>query len=225
MADNTAMEDSAIILFTRTPVAAEVKTRLSPCLSPSERANLQAAFIKDIVNVVLASGFKLYVYHAPAKDITPLEECLPQGLPLTPQTGACMGERMFYAFSEVLKAHGKCILIGSDIPRLKTEFIAAAFAKLSNHDMVIGPSDDGGYYLLGLKRAEMALFSLEHYGTGNVLNLTLAAAESLGLEVAEIETCSDVDVEDDLRKLADDIKKGLVNAPETSKFLKSSGWI
>ena len=225
MTDNNALEESAIILFTRTPVAGEVKTRLSPCLSSAERAQLQAAFIKDIVNVSLSSGFKLYVYHAPTKDISLLTECLPNGLQTAPQTGESMGERMFNAFSEVLKKHTKCILVGSDIPRLKTEFITAAFAKLSDHDMVIGPADDGGYYLLGLKKAERALFSLECYGSDNVLHLTLEAAKSLGLSSAAMETCSDVDVEEDLRKLADDIKKGLVCAPETSKFLKSSGWI
>src|SRR5690606_37115102 len=89
------------------------------------------------------------------------------------QKGNDLGERMLNAFSQNLRNYDKVIIIGSDIYELKTEHIEQAFHKLNNHDVVIGPAKDGGYYLLGLKSLKPEIFKNKNWGTSSVLKNTI----------------------------------------------------
>ena len=110
-----------------------------------------------------------------------------------------LGDRMAHAFSEAFAAGaGRVVIIGTDCPGLSAELLRRAFDELATHDLVLGPADDGGYYLLGLKALQPALFVNKDWSTATVLPDTLADAARLGLRVAQLPTLHDVDSAQDL---------------------------
>jgi rSAM/selenodomain-associated transferase 1 len=110
-----------------------------------------------------------------------------------------LGERMHQAFAEAFATGAaRVVIIGTDCPGLTPELLQAAFEALHRHDMVVGPADDGGYYLLGLRELQPALFANKNWSTATVLPDTLADAARLGLGVAQLPVLHDVDSGSDL---------------------------
>ena len=214
-----------VILFTKVPLPGQVKTRLMTCLSAEECASLQSSFIKDIVRACLESDAGLYIFYAPAEEITPLKECVPDSARLYRQKGREIGERMHNAFCRTLSECRASVLIGSDIPAMSSDTITRAFEALSLCDVVLAPSEDGGYSLIAMKEPHKFLFSLSHYSTTSVLEETLAKIHESDLSCILLETCSDVDTEEDLKNLVKDIENGKIDVPETKKFLTAKGFI
>jgi rSAM/selenodomain-associated transferase 1 len=119
-------------------------------------------------------------------------------LEFRPQGTGDLGERMLRAASEVLQEYDQVLLIGSDLPDLTVAMLEEAVARLADNDLVVGPSDDGGYYLLGLKDLVPGLFSAIDWGTERVLRQTLQAADRERLMVALLQPMRDVDTWPDL---------------------------
>jgi len=110
-----------------------------------------------------------------------------------------LGARMAQAFAEAFGAGaGQVVIIGTDCPGLSAALLRQAFAQLVHHDLVVGPADDGGYYLLGMNRLRSELFANKAWSTTTVLPDTLADAARLGLRVAQLPTLHDVDSAQDL---------------------------
>lgn len=192
----------ALICFTRPPVPGRTKTRLMPHLSGEACAALHAAFLRDIAAVCGQVDADLYVAYAPEGDWSALQEIFPAALDFFPQTGEGLGERMHRALSRVLAlGYDACVLIGSDLPELTAEHLSAAFAALEEADVTLGPTADGGYYLVGLKKPCRPLFAGQRYGHNSVYENTLAAIRASGGRFLPAPPCRDVDVPEDLMRL------------------------
>jgi rSAM/selenodomain-associated transferase 1 len=121
------------------------------------------------------------------------------GIKLTHQVGPELGSRMAHALSESLAAGEIPVLIGSDCPAIDHDYVMGAFRQLEEVDVVLGPAQDGGYGLIGLKRVVRALFNDMPWGSNQVLEVTLERAQSAGLRVAQLESIQDVDTGSDWR--------------------------
>jgi len=158
----------------------------------------------------------LFVAYAPDPDPTLLETVFPSASLVFPQMGDNLGDRMDNAIRYVLsRGYDACLLTGSDLPLMGKEHLVSGFAALESADVVIGPTGDGGYYLVGMKEPCSPIFDYRDYGTATVLDSTLAAAEAAGRRVAFAMPCDDVDTPADLRLLCEK----LPSHSHTAQFL------
>ena len=192
----------AIICFTRVPRPGQTKTRLLPLLRPEQCVELHLAFLRDLSSVYEQINADLFVAYTPDPDPSVLQNIFPKSRSFFPQQGDDLGEKMFHAIEQVLKkGYDACILTGSDLPLMKAEHLNSGFSALENADVTLGPTSDGGYYLVGMKKPCPEVFSKQEYGCSTVWNNTLAAVEKAGYSFAPTLTCDDVDTPDDLKKL------------------------
>lgn len=211
----------ALICFTRPPLPGRTKTRLMPLLTGEACAALHAAFLRDAADVCGQVDADLYVAYAPEGDWRVLREIFPAALGFFPQTGEGLGERMHRALAGVLSlGYGACVLIGSDLPELTPEHIHAAFAALEEADVTLGPTADGGYYLVGLKEPCRDLFAGQRYGHASVYENALAAVRSSHRSFCPAPACQDVDVPEDLMRLPGTVRPG----SHTARLLKTMKW-
>ena len=194
-------------------------------LTGEECCLLQKAFIKDVCSVLqeVETECDIIVYYVPDGDLKELKELLPGVSTFLPQNGGSLGMRMLGAISETLAARYKsCLLIGSDLPLLKPGTIDEAFALLGNHDIVICPTMDGGFYLIGMKEPFAEVFDVELYGVSTVFDKTISAAEKCGKSYAVGAASMDIDEPADLRRLIQTLEtESPGTCPETRKALKS----
>jgi glycosyltransferase A (GT-A) superfamily protein (DUF2064 family) len=154
-------------------------------------------------------------------------DILPADVSLLPQRGAKFGERLYLAIEDLFKCgFGSVCLIDSDSPTVPAEDFAEAVELLSTPEdrVVLGPSDDGGYYLIGVKKPHRRLFEQIDWSTDRVLNQTMQRATEIGLEVKLLPTGYDVDDGASLKRLYDELLGGNAGdgvAPNTRKFLVS----
>ena len=193
----------AVICFTRVPRPGQTKTRLLPILKPQQCEALHSAFLRDLSAVYESMDADLFVAYAPDPEPALLKEIFPMAKAFFPQEGADLGEKMLHAIESVLKqGYESCILTGSDLPLMTKEHLESGFTALENAAITLGPTSDGGYYLIGMKQPAKAVFRVSGYGGSTVLENTVAAAEQAGLSVGFGIPCDDVDTPEDLRLLA-----------------------
>ena len=160
----------AIIVFTRVPVAGQTKTRLMPYFSPQECAGLHTCFLKDIAGQCQKTQADLYICYTPDDKGAALKNIFGDDKIYFPQMGESLGERMYMAIQRVLaKDYGSCVLIGTDVPEIKQAELDYAFRLLDVHDIVLGPTQDGGYYLVGMKKPVREVFEKQTYSHASVL--------------------------------------------------------
>ena len=149
----------AVICFTRVPRPGVTKTRLLPVLSPKQCAALHTAFLKDLARVYRELDAALFVAYAPDPDWALLKDIFPMASALFPQTGESLGERMDAAMRRVLSlGFERVILTGTDLPMMGRKHLESGFYALDLSDVVLGPTPDGGYYLVGAKAPCTAVF-------------------------------------------------------------------
>ncbi len=210
------LAEGAIILLARAPVPGTVKTRMCPPLTPEEAAALQGSLVMDAVEGVqsLRRDFDLYVACAPGMD-HPFFQTLAarHRMRRFDQTGEDLGRRMDHALTDVLsRGHRYAALAGTDTPALARRHYARAKDVLRSRDVVFGPAEDGGYYLVGLKRPAPALFDAISWSTEHVLAQSLARAATLGLAVGLLDRERDLDTVDDVRAV---LREGSGAGPRT----------
>ena len=191
-----------LIVFTRNPAPGKAKTRLIPALGPEGAARLQERMTEHTLRRVrtLSSRWLPPVevrYAGGSED--GLRQWLGADLTFSEQGEGTLGDRMERAFEEGFAAGlGRLVLIGTDCPGITGGCLREAFRRLMGEDLVLGPSRDGGYYLIGLRRPVPALFRHIPWGTDRVLSRTLRVARSEGLRVGLLDPLDDVDVPEDL---------------------------
>jgi len=223
----------ALILFAKIPKPGQVKTRLLPDLSPEQASRIYRAFILDTLgSTALLKGVKRILACDPTRR-DPFFKALAKrfGLTLIDQVGGDLGARMRNALVEVHRqGFDPAVLIGMDLPTLPTDHIQEAFRQLKNHSqgpsIVLGPSADGGYYLIGCSGLVPRIFNEIDWSTERVLTQTLARIEDNHLNAALLPFWYDVDTLQDLRFLAQHMrylerKAGRPVAPETARVLKA----
>lgn len=208
----------ALIVFGKRPRPGHVKTRLVPDLTEEDAATLYEAFLEDALEQYASIDAELRLYLAGSEDAAGVEDIHPNSFS---QSGRGLGERMLGAFAETFHAgHDRALIIGTDHPTLPTAFIEKAFALLEvPRSIVLGPADDGGYYLLGMNDLRPELFRGMSYSHDHVFDATLHRAAATGASVSILPLWYDVDTPADLRRLAADLARGSGGAPRTRRML------
>ena len=192
--------NTALLIFTKAAELGLTKTRLIPGLGAARAAAAHETLSERVFRAVVGSQLSIVLWGASAHPS--LARWAEQyGWPLRRQRGDDLGQRMFHALASAL-ADGadRAILIGTDCPLMSAAYVAQAEAALDTADVVVGPAEDGGYALIGLKRAEPALFRDIDWGTDKVLEQTLRAASQAQRNVAMLDTLWDVDRPEDWQR-------------------------
>ncbi|MGI8689016.1 MAG: TIGR04282 family arsenosugar biosynthesis glycosyltransferase [Thermomicrobiales bacterium] len=198
----------ALIVLAKAPAAEVTKTRLCPPLTPEEAAAFAAASLVDTLAVARSvTGCMLYLAHPPGaaeRLAALLGDDLPPAFAVPPGD---VGAAMCFAMNCALDHQAiQVALIGSDLPSLPPAHIAQAFARLDEGaDVVLGPAEDGGYYLIATTAPHPVLFSDIAWSTDAVYAQTVARAEACGLSLATLPTWYDIDGVADLRRCARDL--------------------
>jgi rSAM/selenodomain-associated transferase 1 len=193
-------------------------------LTQEEAAELYRCLLLDkILQVGTLSGVDPYLAYTPPEAQAQMASLAPQGFTLIPQVGSDLGDRLHH-LSEILlgRGHPGVIIIDSDTPTLPSTYLLDALDRIQNEstDLVLGPAEDGGYYLIGLKRPCWSLFDSIPWSGPSVLSETLRRASAQRLEVATLPTWFDVDTASDLLRLRNDLAtNGSGLAPHTRAFL------
>jgi len=195
--------NNALILFVKAPRIGTVKTRLQPELTPEQSLLLYQSMVEDLVHQFDGVGFcDLKIFFHPADAIGELKSWLGNAHDYFPQQGNDLGERMYHAIADMLhQNYHKATLIGSDIPTVNSTTLVQAFTALDEYDVVLGPCNDGGYYLVGMKQSQPKLFEAIDWSTSAVLQQTIQRAQAAGLDVFQLPQKSDLDTYADLRDL------------------------
>jgi rSAM/selenodomain-associated transferase 1 len=195
----------------RAPSAAG-KTRLSSSLSAARLTALRAALLADTLDVIAAAaragGVEPVLVFTPAGAESEVAALTNHHVPCLCQSDGDLGQRMRAAFEELLGPRGydAAMLVGADIPLLHVRHVLDARDTLHlSGGVVLGPADDGGYYLIGMTTVHGGLFDRIEWGTDSVLTDTLRAAERLGIETRLIDSTYDVDRIEDLRRVERDL--------------------
>lgn len=197
-----------LIVFAREPEKGRVKTRLKGVLSETGCLNLYKAFLRDTINLAQKVKVQEYVIAYDSTDgAKPYLKSIASKFNFYRQEGKDLGQRMHNTFSyaRAIKAD-KSVIIGSDSPGLPVNLIKAAFQKLDKYDLVLGPSEDGGYYLIGLKYPCEELFKDVRWSSGDVLSATLKKAKRLRKKYFLLDTWYDVDDAKSLARLESDLR-------------------
>lgn len=195
---------TAIIVFARAPFPGAVKTRLIPLLGAQGAAELHARLARQTLSTARAAAFRRIELHgSPGIDDPFFRSCAENfAVALRAQAGGDLGARMFAAFESALAVHSRVLLVGSDCPALTAEHLSKADHSLRDGaDAVLVPCEDGGYALIGLRRADARLFEGIAWGTGAVMADTRSRLKELGWNWRELETLWDVDRPEDYARL------------------------
>ena len=185
------MPTKGLIIFVRNPELGKVKTRLAREAGDQKALDIYIALLDHTRKVCLQFNVNKYVFYQGEINNQDDWDCLIFNKQL--QTEGDLGKKMMSAFDYVLSREEKAVIIGSDCPQISTQIIEKAFESLSTSDIVIGPSVDGGYYLLGMKNVHPFLFENMEWSTSEVFSETKKRIEHLGLTSTVIDRLSDVD--------------------------------
>ena len=215
----------ALIVFVKSPVAGNVKTRLIPHLSAEESAGLYRCFVGDILSALLPVNpdGRIVVAYEPS---TRMPDLAWTGFRKPPeffrQEGKSLGERLSHAFGVAFgRGCRQVVIIGSDSPTLPPAYIDHAFGALNDADIVLGPATDGGYYLIGLSRPSLKLFDGVTWSTDQVFERTARNAQGLGYRLRVLPEHYDIDTVDDLAVLHRELASKTALAPQTRRYLSN----
>jgi uncharacterized protein len=219
------MPRPAVIVMVKAPRAGFVKTRLVPKLSETEAAALAACFAQDVVRAAGRVAANLLIAYTPSDGREVLEALLPGGVLWFEQRGEDLGARLESAAAEAFDLDfAPLIFIGADSPTLPPAFIATAIGRLTAEeaDVVLGPTEDGGYYLIGLHRRARGLFQDVAWSTPQAYAQTAQNATRLGLRLLQLPRWYDVDTPSDLSRLRAELssdREARQRAPATCQWL------
>lgn len=214
--------NNCLIIFAKEPEKGKVKTRLLGHLSEGRCLKLYKAFLKDTLE--LAKPLKRIdrvLAHDSLSNKPRYLKQIAHSFTFYKQIGKNLGQRMHNAFQFAQKMNSnKAVIIGSDSPNLPVKYIKDAFRRLDRNDIVLGPSHDGGYYLIGLKQPCAEIFRGVKWSSETVLKKTVKNSLKLNKKIALLHKWYDVDDSIGLIRLRCDLRKEKKAAPWTRKLLK-----
>jgi rSAM/selenodomain-associated transferase 1 len=220
------MRPVAVAIMAKAPTAGAVKTRLTPPLTAAQAARLYRCFLLDKLGQVRAlDAVHPVVAYTPAEERATFEALAPD-FRLLPQRGPDLGTRLVGVLTTLLDdGHVGAIAVDSDTPTLPTEFLQRGVARLMEPevDVVVGPTDDGGYYLIGTRGPRPELFHDMPWSTSDVFAETLRRARAAGLRVVTLPVWFDVDTAADLARLEASLAAlGPGGPPHTARFFAAA---
>lgn len=229
------MDNTALIVFLKVPEKGRVKTRLLKNLDDDFVLKLYKGFIFDLLETLEPVKNKLLFVEGLIEEETSisagnklkikalLESFIGKGYDFFPQHGQNLGEKMANAFDTVFKKGcERAVLIGTDIPEITCDIIFTAFDILKTQKAVVGPADDGGYYLIGFQKSGFSKHIFDHieWSTASVFEKTLDCMEKKGISYGCLPKLEDIDTFEDLKALALRVKKGQKIGKRTLKMLE-----
>lgn len=197
------MSVTAFVIFIRFPHRGKVKSRLARTLGAEKATVFYRLCVQQIVGELdrVSGEAKKCLSYSDNSDKDEIQHWIGSRFRLIPQVEGDLGQRLERSVRRLLKgSSGKAIIMASDVPDLSAEIMNNAVSALDNHDLVIGPCNDGGYYLIGMKKPHGELFEGISWSTNKVLEQTLAIAGKQGLSVFSLITLRDIDTGDDLEE-------------------------
>ena len=194
------MDELLIIQFAKWPVVGQVKTRLAHSLGNYKALAVHLALMEQVLGNLVAAELgrvELWLNQYRDNDCLFMSRVMGQlshlGLQYRLQSGGSLGRKMANAFEQTLKQYNKVIIVGSDCPTVDKSYLEAAVAVLDQHDLVIGPAEDGGYVLIGARRFDPGVFTDVEWGSNSVLAQTLSNIQSAKLSCGLLEQTWNVD--------------------------------
>jgi rSAM/selenodomain-associated transferase 1 len=211
--------ERALIIMAKAARVGRVKTRLAASLPVEAVVDLYRCMIEDTLDLARSVSTDALAIVCPTSDVAELASWLPT-IEIVGQQGEGLAAGLISAFRTFIdRGYRRVVAIDGDSPQLPPETLDTAFRLLDEADVVVGPTTDGGYYLVGSMIAQTELFDTQRMGTGGAFDSLMASAQGLGLRVALTETGYDVDEAEDLARLARELRLFPQRAVRTAAWL------
>ncbi len=213
----------ALVVMAKAPRKGFVKTRLAGVSPPCDVVELSECMLHDTLTLAQSLSQVHVAVMCPSEEVADISARLPSGLHVVGQGGKGLAAALASVFRFFVPDFRRVIAFDSDSPHLPRAILESAFGLLDTNDLVVGPTEDGGYYLVGASAEHSRLFDAAPLGTSSACDALRAGARALGLSVGMTDAWYDVDVPADLFRLAADLRLRPERAPRTAAFLAS--WI
>lgn len=191
------MSNPALIIFVKNPEKGKVKTRLAKDIGDEKAVDIYKKLLQHTFNITNELSVEKYVYYGGYIDWNDMWDLDVYSKRI--QVEEDLGGRMIHAFGELYeREHDKVLIIGSDCNELSTEILQSAFNSLDGNDVVLGPTHDGGYYLIGMKKLHADLFTGKDWSTESVFEQTIRSIDENGLSYSVLPKLNDVDHKEDV---------------------------
>jgi rSAM/selenodomain-associated transferase 1 len=213
--------DRVLVIMAKAPRPGTVKTRLTPSLSPEAVAAFYCCLLGDTLALARSLGDVDVAIMCPDSDVSELARFAGKEMSIVAQQGEGLAAGLTSVFAHFAEGHQRrAIAFNSDSPHLPHSVLEGAFETLTANDVVVGPTYDGGYYLVGATASHPTLFASDGMGTSSALEKLLSRARALQLSVGFADPFYDIDVADDLNRLAAELRLVPARAPRTAEWLK-----
>ena len=213
--------DRVLVIMAKAPRPGQVKTRLAPSLSPAAVTGFYCCLLDDTLALARSLGDVEVALMCPESDVTELAQLAGNKVRVVAQKGEGLAAGLTSVFAQFAqRQQRRPIAFNSDSPHLPRSVLEDAFETLATHDVVVGPTHDGGYYLVGAKASHPTLFARDGIGTRSALDRLLSRARTLELSVGFAAPFYDIDVADDLTRLTEELRLAPARAPRTAAWLK-----
>jgi uncharacterized protein len=210
-----------LVIMAKAPRLGEVKTRLASSLSPEAVTAFYCCLLDDTLALARSLGDVEVAIMCPDTDVNALAQLAGSQASVVAQKGEGLAAGLTSVFAHFAAGHqGRVMAFNSDSPHLPRSVLEDAFETLAAHDVVIGPTHDGGYYLIGAKAFHPTLFAHDGMGTSSALERLLSHARALELSVGFAAPFYDIDIVQDLTRLAEELRLDPARAPRTAAWLK-----
>jgi len=210
-----------LVIMAKAPRPGAVKTRLMVNLSPQQATELYVCLLNDTITLAQSLNQVETAILCPESDVDDLGPSLEVSVPIVAQKGQGLAAGLTSVFAHFAKSGSqRVIAFNSDSPHLPSSTLERAFAVLDSFDLVLGPTQDGGYYLVGAKARHPALFENDGMSTASALEALMARARNRQLSVGLVDPFYDVDVASDLNRLAEELRLAPEKAPRTAAWLR-----
>ena len=213
--------DRVLVIMAKAPRPGAVKTRLTPSLPPQAVTAFYRCLLDDTLALARSLDNVEVAIMCPRADVNELAQLASDKVSVVAQTGEGLAAGLTSVFAHFTEAlQRRVIAFNSDSPHLPRSILEDAFEMLATQDMVVGPTHDGGYYLVGAKASHPTLFAHDGMGTSSALETLLSRAQALALSVGFAAPFYDVDVAEDLSRLAAELHLAPARAPYTARWLE-----
>jgi uncharacterized protein len=232
----SSASDRVLVIMAKAPRPGAVKTRLTPVLLPAAVIDFYRCLLEDTLTLARSLNDVEVAIMCPDSDVNELAQLAGEETTVVAQKGDGLAAGLTSVFAYFASdrrkekhrnedhqrdAHQRRVIaFDSDSPHLPRSILEAGFKTLAEHDVVVGPTHDGGYYLVGAKASHPTLFAHDGMGTSTALERLLSRARALELSVGFVEPFYDIDVADDLTRLAEELRLAPERAPRTAAWLK-----
>ena len=220
MVARSSGSDRVLVVMAKAPRPGRVKTRLTPALSPEAVTAFYRCLLGDTLALARSLDDVEVAVMCPDSDVSELARLAGNEVRVVAQKGEGLAAGLTSVFAHFAEDQRRTLAFNSDSPHLPRAVLEGAFQALTINDVVVGPTYDGGYYLVGAKASHSTLFASDGMGTSSALEKLLSRAQTLNLSAGFAAPFYDIDVVDDLTRLAAELRLAPARAPRTAAWLK-----